>query len=442
MNVRTYIPRYSGGVVGLPDDPAIVVTHSERRDLACERRWMFRHAAHLRPTQERRPLEFGRSLHLGLEELHRWWKANPGEHFPEEGFEVCPWCSGEGQADGVRCEPCGASGFGFATRLVSDALAVDDLNPPPEGEPGAAEVAVSVARALSGYIQRWGGVAPYRILAVEASLAMPVVDRSGAVYRPETIVSRVGDRWSMHVAGTTVDEIRVVRWPWYFVGRLDLVVAPFESDALYVTEHKSSDSPEKYLRTMKVDPQVEGYVALLRDAGRRGLLPKIGVPDWRVGGRISDVVASGRQHDPEVLKKGGLSVAKNRTVPSWRFESAVHREGLNIEDYREHIRYLRGTVDERLYVRDQGLVDPDDGEFRAELREVVARFADLRRRAARRGLERSSFPRVPTCVAGAGCSFASVCRSGRILPGVGVEGVEGLTASSGLSWTEPQARLA
>jgi hypothetical protein len=124
------------------------------------------------------------------------------------------------------------------------------------------------------------------------------------------------------------------------------------------------------------------------------------------------------QRDPETLAKGGLSVAMNRTVPSWRFEAAVVARGEDptSDKYAAHVCALREQKDPRLYVREPGgIAQIDIAAWHVETFAVAKRIAENRRNvvdAFDQGSVALLFPRQPVCRQPGGfCSYRGPCSS-------------------------------
>jgi hypothetical protein len=413
--VVSEIPRYgtSREVAGLPPN-AITISNSERSDAACDLRWYYSHGLGLKSATTTTPLAFGSAAHDALEDLFRWWMETDTE-YPLTDFASCAWCAVRGISP--TCERCNGTGMGAHGRAVlrweqdaanqaANGALVDEDEEPLEKR------ATRLWRTMEGYLRVYGR-APFlhfRIVGVEVPLARPILDpRTGKVLAPESFVYTDPATGVVRLArpGDDAASVRKVKWPYYSIGKLDAVMEHRTTGAWWVVEHKTSASPGELLRGLTVDPQTTGYLWLLEQHA----------PGNRVGGYLYDVLSSSFQYDPETLKAGGLSKARTRTIPSWRYADTVARLGLDAEQYADHVATLAAEVDPRLYVRETQQVGTEDRErYGIELFTVARSIAALRRSAwlaqddAREVA--MAFPRTPVCrLAGGYCSYRGPCAS-------------------------------
>lgn len=416
---QVQIPRYQAReVVGLdPRDARVVcISNSERSAAFCHLRWLYAYPQRLRPPTTARPLRFGDWFHQCLEDLYRWWR-DTDRAYPDDAPVICPWCGGDGVDDaGAVCPSCLGTGRGPVARMGAEAERQRDAQQG-QAEEDPRETAEAVARAFDGYLRFWGREPPrtYRIVDVEVAIARPILRPDGGSYCPEIPMVEEGGRWRMATAEDRGRPVATARWPWYQLGKLDAVGQDRRTGALWVIEHKSSQSPEQFFRGLSVDPQTTTYLRLLERAAAAG---RYGA-GARVAGYLYDVASSSMQHDPKILKPTKnqpgptFSVAKDAGVPSWRFRAAIRREGVDEAPYREHLAYLADR-DQRLYRRDYGDLPPEDLR-RADLEvyAVARRLAQGRRDAHRATTpERVAelFPRSPICrQPGGSCPYRDIC---------------------------------
>ncbi len=307
---RLVIPRY-GSIPGLPAR-AMIFSNSERMELGCDRRWFHRYAEHLRPAEEARALSYGTEWARVMEDVHRWWMVTdaryPLEQVIGKGPDSsdphgsCPWCSGEkmigrysGSAGSLRCDECDGSGLSvlFRARL-------EWLSGASEGEEAAeaqAEVE-TLFRALRGWCEMYGANPPveYRVVAVELDVLAPVVDpATGKPFRPRLPLVEVEDGW--RIAGPGETPTTWGSFPWFQVGKLDVVLQHRVTGALWIEDAKSSRDPWGYLRNVTVDPQTTGYLWMLRESIAAGLTSFRG----EVVGVQWDVTSSSLQQFPRRL---------------------------------------------------------------------------------------------------------------------------------------------
>lgn len=427
--------RYHGEVLGMPTSGRVFpITNSERSLSACDRRWWFMEDQGLRSKSSSRPLRLGLAWHEVLEDAHRWWMefdcALPSS--PPWAL-ACPWCEGVGTVartvtERDPCVRCKGTGMGPLARVTARWTELVGDNRIDGTE--MTEDLARLARMIEGWGVVHGGWAPYRayrVVAVEVSVARPIVDpRTGAAYQPMIPViehddgrrryARAGEAHKLQVdalsGSTSPHTLRWTRWPWYYIGRLDCVLAERRRPThLTVGEFKSSANPAKFARDLLLDTQVPGYMWLLEYVCKEGLAP------WAVGGVVDgwqyDLTSTSRQREPKPLKKGGLSKAKANT-PSWLYRRAVMQQGLDMSEYVEHIAGCAVRVDPKLYHRPFGDADMHDTErVGEELFGFAHHVASMRRTSALAkdqvdlniGIPRTALCRMP----GGSCAFTSIC---------------------------------
>ena len=417
-------------ILGLPDDPRVVlVSTSERGADACGRRWFYGYGLGMRNVPSD-AMTYGIAWHEVMEDIHKFFmrtqqplsagpEALPAS-YDDAYLEACGLCF-LGLA-GDKCLCCGADGTKpsdgvlgrIRDRWIAEQLAGkkgdEEGDEEEEGE-SIDERIERLRRAAQGWLRsNRHGVPGYDVVAVELAVACPVKSPDSAkVYSPEVPLAYVPGGWRFARPGDAPEVIRKVRWPWYWIGRLDGVFRSRTDGSLLVGEWKSSRDPNGYVRGITVDPQTVGYSAMLdhvRDHFGGG----------RVRGFLFDVASSVLQRDPETLVKGGLSKAMNRTVPSWRFEAAVIARGEDPKSalYADHVCALREQKDPRLYVRELGGVGAIDiAAWHMETFAMARRLADARRdviNAVDAGTVSLLFPRQPVCRQPGGfCSYRGPC---------------------------------
>ena len=393
--LKTLIPRYEDRPIpGLPDR-CYVFTNSERNDAACPAAYRFRHIDGLRFDTTAAPLRYGTAWHDVAEAVFRWWMDNNGARLPDA--------------------------------LIDDTITAvrdrwfDEAAANPNYDSSEIEPSIErLRRAWVGWVHLYGNTPPagFDVVAVEIPLAAPVVNPdTGRPYRPTMPVTTDdnGATWRPCRTGETAAQetkVQNVRYPWYQVGRLDAVLRHRDTGALWGWDHKTSAAPASFLKNVTVDPQSQGYVWLLEYNVRAGLFGDD--PDARVGGFVFDVVSNRGQYDPAVLKNGTLSTSKSKTVPSWRFTSAINALGLDPAKYTEHVLELARVNDAKLYKREWLSVGPSDrARYGREAFAISSRLATMRRNAGRATNAASidlDFPRVPVCRSpGSSCSYRGPC---------------------------------
>lgn len=469
------IPRYGSNrsVIGLPAR-AVVITNSERGDAACDLRWYFGDGLGLQSVRKSTPLSFGGAAHDAMEDIWGWWAKTDAEYAPG-WLETCVWCAlGVDQTAGEPCAHCKGTTLGPIPRAIEKweadkAIAEAAFGAPDEDEdedlPKRAE---RLRRVIDGYLRTYGTLpsGDLRVIAVELTIARPILGPGGKPYAPEVPLFRADDGgYRFARPGDDPARVKLEKLPWYFLGTVDVLLASRNTGMLFVGEHKFSKQPETFLHGLTNDPQTAAYCWALD--GVKDLLdlpPEIVAAiaanggQRRVGGYLYMVNSSGFQYDPEPLKAGGLSVAKNKTIPSWRYEAALDRyldTATNIggalvyadpliraqaaAKYADFIADLRQRIDPRLYRREPGTVGPiERARFGVEIYGIATRHARMRREvwnangANTRVL--TAFPRTPVCrQAGGFCSFRGPCASATYCPEDIVQG-GAYVVSDGQRW--------
>lgn len=426
-------------IAGLPADPRVVmVSTSERTTAACPRRWYYNHGLGLRsaPTG---PMDYGTAWHDFTEDLRRCWMAPGAPAYDPRFLDTCWRCSLAGFDP--ACGECGGFGLGPVLRAQVRWLTAQQANTAAwgaENEDGeTVEHRVDrLRRAAHGRLVVYGATPPpgYEVAAVDLAVACPVyAPGSTSPYAPEVFLAAVEGGWRFARPGDDPASVRAVRWPWYWVGKLDAVYRSLRDGSLLVVEDKTSADPAGYLRGVTIDPQTTGYVAMAAHAIATGALAGSRVAGWRF-----EVASSGYQYDPAVLKDGKLSLAANRTVPSWRFEQYLADHKIDPAPYLDHVDGLRERVDPRLYLHEQSPVGAEDvAQWHVESWATCRVLAEHRRAAWRAGDDpvqvAGAYPRQPVCrLPGGHCAFRGPCARD------GADARSRFERRDGPSWIDPQ----
>lgn len=307
-------------------------------------------------------------------------------------------------------------------------------------------------RAAEGYLHVYGRgpLESMRPVGVELRLAAPILNPStGSEYAPVSYVVR--DHRGLRLAATgEFDRAEKVRWPFYQVATVDLLMQERDNpDRLWVWEAKSASSPETRLLDLSIDPQVQGYAWIVGDAAKRGHLEHLGVSrNAYVAGYVFDVASSSYQYDPKPLKprkvkalhpetgepykdgsrwvyeldadgkpietSPGMSVSKSRTVPSWRFRAGLIEHGFDLDKYADHLAELATSTDPRLYVRSFGTAGAEVVDrYQREIYGFARRLAAMRRatvNATSPSEIAEALPRQPVCALPGGmCRYRGPC---------------------------------
>jgi hypothetical protein len=391
--MKITVPRYRE-VWGLPDR-AIPISNTQRRSLCCLRAWYLRYVVGL-DAGAGRAASFGLAWHTIMEDIHCFWRD---EDMP---YEVVMLHRPDGPLHKIKHQ-----WFGQAEESQFPQASIEEAKVDFE----------RLTRVAQGYLVRYGGgpLSQLKVIGVEQQLAAPILNpSSGKPYRPLTYLLREGNTLTM--AGTAdlklqPEKIVKVRWPYYQVGTLDVSYEYRKTGDLYVGEGKSAASPQQYIDWLTTDPQVAGYGWLLRNAAQNNWM---GLEGRTVAGYFYEAVSSKMHVEPKLLKKGGLSKAKNCRPPSWIYMAAVLQHRLDPAEYMEHIQYLRSSVDPKLYLREWGTFSEETfARYETEIFGIAKLIAQGRRSAVKAKVQEDldvAFPRLQQCQrTGAYCSQRGPC---------------------------------
>ena len=178
-----------------------------------------------------------------------------------------------------------------------------------------------------------------------------------------------------------------------FAGVIDGLVR--KSDGSYwLLEHKTASSiGDNYFLKLETDFQIRAYIWALRQLG------------YDVKGVIYNVLRTKLPTIPQILKKGGLSQAKNIDTTYDVYLDAIYDNGLDPADYQEILDILREKGD-TFFSRQEYPVDQYDvEEFQEDLYRIT-RDMHTCRHFYRNG---------SACNNWSGCAYRKLC-TGEVLP--------------------------
>lgn len=448
--LSTVIRRYESGALGLPDHGCyFTISQSQFERWACARKGWFSEIEGLR-TGATLEMHLGTAWDAWKRDVWTWWQERDAP-YPTAGLERCVWCE-------VGCERCGYTGDSAL------ALAIQGLERAAEekgADPSEFERLLdTLYRMAEGWIAYYEGgrLQSYEVAGVQVSLARLIPNpATGEPYQPvvylvedEPVTERTplgftttAQRWRLARTG---ERGHPVRWPWYQIGAIDVLLRHRQSRVGYAVDDKASASLSKYADAVKIDPQLPGYCWMLDPHAEA-----LGLSG--VAGFFYEVATTRYQRDPEFLepkypnmdelreraKVAGIKVAgrskedyiaalsipepprelsRNTSAftPSWRYQRALDEAGLNPLAYQDHLEHLRHAVDPECYARGGMLMLPYSAPVGARYaRELFARvqhLADKRRAAALSTTVDDldiAFPRTAICKLGVRCAYTSVC---------------------------------
>lgn len=177
----------------------------------------------------------------------------------------------------------------------------------------------------------------------------------------------------------------------YLSCQLD-VLGRDEQGQLVVVDHKTASSKPN-LNLLDMNDQMTAYIwGVRQETGE----------DVRIA--IYNALLKKRTHPPAVLKNGTLSLNKQALVTYEGFREAITAHGLRINDYSEHLSWLRDNPPD-LLVRDRTrrvLTQLDEWEAN-----LVREITDMRRVAARPEMAYPS----PSAMRCGSCAVQTICRT-------------------------------
>jgi len=427
------VPRYEGGIStehgsALPRNGKFIsITNSQRVLAACPKRWWFRYAERL-DTEAGPAARLGTAFHEVMEDIWGWW-SKENSTYPKWALkDQCIWCfslrssaptwaeESDCVCDVCKAGPTSSLGFGPVAKISDKWRSfLVDCDEPIMLENEFDVLIETLLKMVEGYLERWGYEPPegFDVVGVEVTLAAPIMDGEKSF---KTNVPVIQDENEIRIA-SRLDvregfEPKMVRWPWYQVGRVDGLLRHQKTGSLWILEHKTSKSPKTYFDSLSIDPQTTGYIWLLRSMCRAGLFgEELKNHPNPVAGYLYDVVSSVKQYAPAKLKSGEYSKAKNRNTPSWIYQETINAS-LSPEDaalYDDHIQYLEESIDPKLYQREWGSVGSIELErYDSEILGVAERHAKMMRDQLSQKDQSRLFPRQPVCMRGF-CSYKGIC---------------------------------
>lgn len=447
--LSTVISRYESGAIGLPSHGCyFTITQSQFEQWACARKGWFSAIEGLR-TGATMEMHLGTAWDAWKRDVWTWWQERD-EPYPTRGLERCVWCDGPGCE---RCNHTGQSALEAAARVL-EAAGLDSWRDDTER---FLDVFRRMAEGWLAYFEG-GRLQSWEVVGVQLSVARQVMNpATGEPYQPVAYLVEAppesertplgfittAQRWRIAKTG---ERGHAVRWPWYQIGTIDVLMRDRQRHVGYAVDDKASASLSKYADSVKIDPQLPGYCWMLEPHAEA-----LGLSS--VGGFFYEVASTRYQRDPEFLKPKfppmdelrdmakalgmkvlgktkedylraleipepapELSRDASAFTPSWRYERALLAGGLSVDAYYDHLEHLRHHVDPECYARAGGLMLPYSASVGARYaRELFARVQILseKRRAAALSTSVADldihFPRTAICKLGARCSFTHVC---------------------------------
>ena len=399
MKLLTQLNRYTESERLLEIGAAWTLTNTEFNALGCSRLYSLDYVEQLIPRERKGALTFGIAWHRVLETILK--DSINDDSLPDEDmvYEACLSL--------------------METSLYNER---DTFDPFTDASSVMADMCDRAERGIRGWYRNWvTSIQPrFKVVSVELSVAAPIRDQSGCIFAPEMLVLeeedilrplRIGEMLSCEKK-----DLHRVRFPYWRMGKIDVVLEERDTGALFILDHKTTGSPNSYSRKLRFDMQLIGYAALLRWEIENN--PKYN--QWKgkeIRGVIWDLCNSNPPKEPQPLKSGKLSTAMSRAAPSWLYEKAIKTHGLELSDYADFIEELKYRVDGNHFVIEEMSLSNQDLD-RADRESFAAanKITELKKalwsvdRSERYALDYVA-PRYPLCQRWGNCKFSEGCLS-------------------------------
>ena len=314
--LATQIRRYESGALGLPAHGCyFTISQSQFERWACPRKGWFSEIEGLR-TGVTPAMRLGTAWDRWKREVWTWWQERD-EPYPERGLERCVWCDGE--AGDVGCERC-ASGESELHRAAVDLQESCEMEPEQ-----VATLLDQLYRMAVGWVAHYegGALQDLQVMGVQVPLAREVVNpRTGEPYCPVSYLVETEPRAETLPLGFEVltthwrlartgERGHAVRWPYFQVGAIDVLMRDRVTYAGYAVDDKASAGVSKYGDLARIDPQLPGYCWLLEPH-----LEHFGLKS--VAGYFYEVASTRFQQDPEILAPRWPSMEELRELAKSR----------------------------------------------------------------------------------------------------------------------------
>ena len=371
-------------------------TNSERMNFACPRLWTLSNVECFDEDHHSDAITYGTIWHSFLEMILLEMRDNDSTLSEERLLQIV-----DTQLKSfIENELIEIGGDGY----LQEYIMFDKLD----------DVFVRIRNGVIGWMVSWVSVMDdYRILEIELPIAAPVIDQFGDIARFDFFVVNEGEflRPACSSEAVTAQKMRL---PFWKVGKADVLLECRRTGDLWVCDHKTTSVPSSFDSAIPYDIQLPSYAYLLQYEIEKGALTKY--KGKKIGGIFYDIVKSNISSQPKLLKKGGLSKAKNSGVCSWVYKQAVLKHKLPMSEYRNHITFLKNNVDARHFLhRFLHLTPSDLDRCSAEDYAIASQIA--KKRSELVNINKYSYKadfnviayRFPLCQRYGNCRFSSIC---------------------------------
>ena len=421
QRMRTILSRYEDKFTEL-EEASYIITNSERSAMICPRYWMYEYVQNLDTGEKADALSYGVIVHQFLEmvlkdvqqsgifpsldqlnELHRTKLMKIIENeFTEQG--IC------------GCKP----------EMVM-------------------AIANNIKRSLKGWRDQWIVLLEkWDIIGVELELLAPIKDTSGNEYRADVkVVKMTSPDGSIYMRPVrqgeslinegqrdlifSSEEVKILQeannveiidhnMPFYITGRVDcLLQSKTDPTKLAVLDHKTTGQLWKYEKNAPYDIQLPTYAYLIENGINLGDLD---LSNKRVSTVMYDLLHSKVPIPPKPLKSGKFSTRQN--CPSWIFEEALNRKGIDHSDYQTVIDELKENDTKYFKIVERDLFDEDTQRIEGELYYISRKMIDHRKAISNVaiadliGIDGACARQPFHCVMWNNCKFSTNCLNNSI----------------------------
>jgi hypothetical protein len=384
MKVELLASRYEDEKIIKDLGLSFVFTNSERNELGCPKRWYFSYYENLRMNNISHSLQYGIYWHMVMESLFLFWKMTD-----------------EDLHDLSHNQKCNNMIRRTLEEIAEDASS-KGLN--------STELVSQLVESLTGYVSIFGEIRKeFKVLEVEVPLRFPILNYKGERFKSKVILEDIGDRYIVANPKTIGAKRIEVEMPFYVVGRADAIVQSRESGEIFIYDHKTTGSVNRFIKTVEVDPQLVSYAAMFDYEKTEGHLQKY--KQHKIGGVIYGLASNQVTSAPKILKDKSLSKAKHQKIPSWTYKRFIQDNNLNILGYESHLDNIRLNVDPLWHKRLWYPLDKSSLErWKQESYGIARNLADKYRCLATipNGKDWIA-PRIPTCKTTGFCSYKEIC---------------------------------
>ena len=310
MKVELQASRYENEEIIKELGLSFVFSNSERNELGCPRRWYFSYHQNLRLNNIPFSFQYGIYWHEIMENLFLFWKLKDKDisSFQED----------------ISLQ-----------RIISRVMQEIESDAKEKGIYDD-DLMFQLSESLIGYINLFGEVSKhFKVLEVEVPLRSPVLNYKGEHFKSKVILEDLGDRYIIANPHTMRAKKREVEMPFYVIGRADAIVQSRESGDIFIYDHKTTSSINRFMNTVEVDPQLVSYAAMFDYEKTEGSLQKY--KNNKIGGVIYGLSNNNKTSEPKKLKNGSLSKARHLKIPTWTYRRFIVDNELNILDYKDHM---------------------------------------------------------------------------------------------------------